>query len=100
MKRVTAWYSKNKDGAWEFNHIVDGWALDLDRPHSNLPSNHPCYSAQESGWANKKWKAVYAFMTSDVLVSEKAACIAAIKMSNTYNYIPNDELVKKLESKI
>lgn len=93
MSRVTVWYCQNKDGSWSHNHIEDGWALDLDMP--TAINKH-----QEAAWADKKWKAAYAFKTSDGLVSEKAACVAAIKMSSVHNFVPSDEQVKALEGKI
>lgn len=90
MLRVTAWYCQNKNGSWSFNHIEDGWAVDFDRPRSI--NEH-----QKVAWSHKKWKAVYAFKTTNGLVSEKAACIATIKMSSTYNYVPTDKFVEELE---
>ena len=90
MLRVTVWYCQNKDGSWSHNHIEDGWALDLDMP--TAINKH-----QETAWAGKKWKPVYAFKTSDGLVSEKAAYIVAIKTSDRYNFVPTDELAKDLE---
>ena len=90
MLRVTVWYCQNKDSSWSHNHIEDGWVIDLDRPYSTNKK-------QAISWNNKKWKAVYAFKTTNGLVSEKAACIAAIKMSSTYNYVPTDKFVEELE---
>lgn len=98
MVRVTVWYVQNNDGTWSHNHIQDGWAIELDRPHSeldNLKDRH----YQDGVWAKQKWKAVYAFKTDSGLVSEKAACIASIKMSGAYNYVPSDMLIKALEAK-
>jgi len=91
MKRVTTWYVKNKDGSWSFNHIEDGFARDLDRPHTNINDK-----VQEAAWANKKWKAMFAWMTKDGLVSEKAM-LWSRKLGESI--IPTEEIILKLEGK-
>ena len=93
MLRVTVWYCQNKDGSWSHNHIEDGWAIDLDMP--TAINEH-----QKAAWAGKKWKAMYAYKTSDGLVSEKAACITALQMSMANINFPDDLFVKSVEGKI
>lgn len=90
MQKVTTWYRQNPDGSWNHNHLENGWAVDLTHPTA-------INAHQKTAWANKRWKAVYAFQTSAGLVSEKAACVAALKMSNIYSYVPTDDVVKQLE---
>lgn len=90
MQKVTTWYCQNPDGSWSHNHIENGWAVGLTCPTA-------INAHQKIAWENKRWKAVYAFQTSAGLVSEKAACVAALKMSKIYNYIPTDKVVKHLE---
>lgn len=92
MMRVTRWYVKTKDNTWRLDHTEDGWVTDLDMPTATN-------DYQKVAWAGKKWKPVYAFKTSDGLVSEKAACFAALRMSALYDYVPNDNMIKTIERK-
>ena len=98
MIRVTVWYCQNSSGAWEHNHIEDEWTINLCRPYSKL-ADDKARKKQDDAWANKKWKAVYAFKISGGLVSEKSACIAITRMSGIYNYIPFNKLINELKAK-
>jgi hypothetical protein len=95
IKRVTVWYAQNKDGSWSHNHIENGWVTDFDHPHSSINDR-----AQEAAWANKKWNAVYAWMTKDGLVSEKAALYTQLWLAiHGSNIIPTEDKIKLLEGK-
>ena len=69
MKKVTCWYVKNADGSWSFNHLSDGWKVDVVPRAIN--------ETQRANWKKRKWKSAYAYMTDDGLVSENAFQLAA-----------------------
>ena len=64
MKKVTCWYVKNADGSWSYNHLSDGWYVDV-YPRTKNP-------VQRMNWKKRKWKQAYAYMDSKGLVSETA----------------------------
>ena len=68
MKKVTVWYIQNKHGAWEHNHIQDGWVFDIF-PHGT--------KEQTLNWTKHKWKFKFAFMDNHGRVGENSFDMAA-----------------------
>ncbi len=81
MTRVTVWYCQNKDGSWSHNHIIEGWAIDLEMP--TAINEH-----QKATWKSKRWKAVYAWRSNNGVVSENAFMIAPLLDFPVYDGIP------------
>ena len=91
MTRVTVWYSQNSEGAWEHNHIEDGWVTDFSCPHSYIGNKK-----QEVAWKNKKWKCMFAWKTKDGLVSEKTFLFYSIH-HGVNDIVPASCIVRRIE---